>query len=60
MVLKVDLCFERLVKGVPRFPLLMTPQPQAFTATETDGEGLATRRNVLIENGELKMFLHNV
>ena len=34
--------------------------PRAFTATETDGEGLATRRNVLIEKGELKMFLHNV
>ena len=33
--------------------------PAAFSATATDGEGLATRRNVLIENGELKGFVHN-
>jgi len=33
--------------------------PSAFTATETDGEGLATRRNSLIEGGVLKMFVHN-
>ena len=33
--------------------------PEAFTATETDGEGLATRRNSLIEGGVLKMFVHN-
>jgi len=33
--------------------------PAAFTATETDGEGLATRRNSLIEDGVLKMFVHN-
>jgi PmbA protein len=33
--------------------------PRAFTATETDGEGLATRRNVLIEDGVLKLFVHN-
>ena len=33
--------------------------PLAFTATQTDGEGLATRRNVLIESGVLKGFLHN-
>jgi PmbA protein len=33
--------------------------PRAFTATETDGEGLATRRNVLIENGVLELFVHN-
>jgi len=32
---------------------------RAFTATETDGEGLATRRNVLIENGVLRQFVHN-
>jgi PmbA protein len=34
--------------------------PEAFTATQTDGEGLATRRNTLIEGGVLKGFLHNV
>jgi PmbA protein len=33
--------------------------PEAFTATQTDGEGLATRRNALIENGRLTGFLHN-
>jgi len=33
--------------------------PEAFTATQTDGEGLATRRNSLIEDGVLKAFLHN-
>lgn len=33
--------------------------PDAFTATETDGEGLATRRNLLIENGRLSSFVHN-
>lgn len=33
--------------------------PEAFTATQTDGEGLATRRNPLIERGVLKGFLHN-
>jgi PmbA protein len=33
--------------------------PAAFTATQTDGEGLATRRNVLIEGGVLNGYLHN-
>lgn len=33
--------------------------PRAYRATEADGEGLATRRNVLIDGGELQMFLHN-
>jgi PmbA protein len=33
--------------------------PAAFTATETDGEGLATRRNVLIDQGVLAMFVQN-
>ncbi|MEG3586963.1 MAG: TldD/PmbA family protein [Actinomycetota bacterium] len=33
--------------------------PEAFTATEVDGEGLASRRNVLINNGILQGFLHN-
>jgi len=31
----------------------------AFTATEADGEGLASRRNVLIDQGCLNGFLHN-
>lgn len=33
--------------------------PNAFTATEADGEGLATRRNVLIDGGRLDRFVHN-
>lgn len=33
--------------------------PRAYQATEADGEGLATRRNVLIADGELQRFLHN-
>ncbi len=33
--------------------------PEAFTATDTDGEGLATRRNELIEGGVLQLFVHN-
>jgi PmbA protein len=33
--------------------------PEAFTATEADGEGLATRRNVLIDGGVLQGFVHN-
>jgi PmbA protein len=31
----------------------------AFSATQTDGEGLATRRNALITGGVLQGFLHN-
>lgn len=33
--------------------------PLAYTATETDGEGLATRTNPLFERGVLKRFVHN-
>lgn len=33
--------------------------PLAFTASEADGEGLATRRNVLIDQGRLNKFVHN-
>ena len=33
--------------------------PLAYTATDVDGEGLAARRNVLIEDGVLKQFVHN-
>ena len=33
--------------------------PQAYTATELDGEGLAARRNVLIDEGVLRCFVHS-
>jgi PmbA protein len=32
---------------------------RAISATDTDGEGLATRRNVLLRDGVLEMFVHN-
>jgi PmbA protein len=32
---------------------------RAYTATETDGEGLAARRNVLLDGGVLQRFVHN-
>ncbi len=44
----------------PLLTLIDDPtDPEAFTATESDGEGLAARRNVLIEAGRLDHFLHN-
>jgi len=33
--------------------------PLAYTATDVDGEGLAARRNALIEGGVLRRFTHN-
>ncbi|MEZ5141658.1 MAG: TldD/PmbA family protein [Acidimicrobiales bacterium] len=33
--------------------------PAFFTATDTDGEGLATRRNTLIADGVLQLFVQN-
>lgn len=32
---------------------------EAYTATDVDGEGLAARRNVLIDDGVLRSFVHN-
>jgi PmbA protein len=44
----------------PRFTLVDDPtNPLAYTATELDGEGLAARRNVLIDQGVLRGFVHN-
>lgn len=46
--------------AAPSITLVDDPtNPKAFTASEADGEGLATRRNVLIENGKLNKFVHN-
>lgn len=33
--------------------------PLAYSSSETDGEGLASRRNVLIDAGVLQQFVHN-
>ena len=33
--------------------------PRAYTATDIDGEGLAARRNMLIEDGVLQQFVHS-
>jgi PmbA protein len=46
--------------AVPSFTLVDDPTNKlAYTATDIDGEGLAARRNVLIEDGMLKMFVHS-
>lgn len=43
-----------------RFTLTDDPTtPEAFGAAPYDSEGLATRRNVLVENGVLQGFLHD-
>ncbi|MEK7292585.1 MAG: TldD/PmbA family protein [Actinomycetota bacterium] len=43
-----------------RITLIDDPtNPLAYTATDIDGEGLAARRNVLIEDGVLKKFVHS-
>ena len=33
--------------------------PLAYSSSETDGEGLASRRNLLIDGGALQQFVHN-
>jgi PmbA protein len=53
---------DRLGETVASPALTLVDDPtdiRAYTATDTDGEGLATRRNVLIEQGELRQFVHN-
>ena len=53
---------DRLGEQVAAPVLCLTDDPtdvQAFGATETDGEGLATRRNELLTGGVLQRFLHN-
>lgn len=63
MVLKGRSLFaDRLGEQVasPMISLVDDPtNPKAFTAGEADGEGLATRRNVLIDGGTLDRFVHN-
>lgn len=44
----------------PLFTLVDDPtNTKMFSASETDGEGLASRRNVLVDAGQLAMFVHN-
>ncbi len=44
----------------PLFTLIDDPtNPLAYTATDLDGEGLAARRNNLIQDGVLQGFVHN-
>ncbi|KAA0232752.1 MAG: Metalloprotease PmbA [Acidimicrobiales bacterium] len=53
---------ERIGEEVASPSITLVDDPlnvEAFTATETDGEGLAARRNVMIRGGVLEQFLHN-
>ena len=53
---------DRLGEDVASPLLTLTDDPTdpvAFGAGETDGEGLATRRNELVAGGVLQRFLHN-
>jgi len=53
---------DRLGDEVASTVLTLVDDPtdtRAFSATDTDGEGLATRRNELIVDGVLQMFVHN-
>ena len=53
---------DRIGESVAAAQLTLVDDPtdtRAFTAGQTDGEGLATRRNVLIEGGTLRQFVHN-
>ncbi len=48
------------VVAAPGVTLIDDPtNPKAYTATDVDGEGLAARRNVLIDGGVLRQFVHN-
>jgi PmbA protein len=53
---------DRLGEDVaaPLLTLVDDPtNPLAYTASVNDGEGLASRRNALIEGGVLRQFVHN-
>jgi len=48
------------VVASPLITLIDDPtDSRAYTACEVDGEGLAARRNVLMDQGQLKMFVHS-
>jgi PmbA protein len=53
---------DRLGEGIAPAHVTLVDDPtdpRAYTATDIDGEGLAARRNVLIENGVLQQFVHS-
>ena len=53
---------ERLGEEVAASGLTLVDDPTnplAYSSSETDGEGLASRRNVLIDGGVLQRFVHN-
>ena len=53
---------NRLGEAVATTLLTLVDDPtdvRAYTATDIDGEGLAARRNVLIENGVLRTFVQS-
>jgi len=53
---------ERLGERVAADAVTLVDDPtdvRAYTATDVDGEGLAARRNVLIEDGVLRQFVHS-
>ncbi len=53
---------DRLGDGVAASAITLVDDPTnplAYSATDVDGEGLAARRNVLIRDGVLEMFVHN-
>ncbi len=53
---------DRLGEGVANSIVTLVDDPtnpKAYTATDLDGEGLAARRNVLIERGVLQKFVHS-
>jgi len=53
---------DRLGESVASPLITLVDDPtdvRAISATDTDGEGLAARRNVLVRDGVLDMFVHN-
>jgi PmbA protein len=53
---------DRLGQNVAGSMVTLIDDPtnaQAYTATDIDGEGLAARRNVLIDGGVLQQFVHS-
>ncbi len=53
---------DRMGESVASTLLTIVDDPtdvRSIAATDADGEGLAARRNVLVENGVLRSFVHN-